>query len=184
MQNMILLLAENVPEGRVFGLDSQTLIQIGIQLLNGIFLAVVLAYILYNPVKEFLRKRTERIQGKIANADATMAKAKGLIVEYDEKIQEIDKERVEILENARSRASDETKSILQGAQEEAEVIKKRSLEGVAEDKKRLQEETRLYIIELASIMAEKYITENIDTKAQDKIFKETLAQLEDTQWQS
>ena len=54
-----------MPEERLFGLDSQTLIQIGIQLLNGIILAVALGYILYKPVKEFLHKRSEGIQNKI-----------------------------------------------------------------------------------------------------------------------
>src|SRR5699024_5024519 len=110
--------------------------------------------------------------------------ANDLIEEYDKKIKEIDQERIEILEKARLEAADEGKVILAEAQEEAQKVKQRSLESISEEKKRLQEESRLYIIELASLMAEKYITENIDSESQDRIFKETLAKLEDTQWQS
>lgn len=184
MHSMIVLLAQNVPEGRVFGLDMQTIVSIGIQLFNGIILAVILSYILYKPVKEFMRKRTEKIQGKINDADSTMAKANELITEYDQKIKDINKERIEILEAARLEAADESKIILAEARKEAQAVKERSLESVSKERKRLQEESRLYIIELASLMAKEYISESIDDSAQEKIFEETLARLEDTQWQS
>lgn len=184
MHSKIVLLAQAVPEGRVFGLDSQTIIQIGMQLLNGIILAIALSYILYKPVKEFLRKRAEGIQSKIDDTDATMAKAKELIAEYDTKIKEIDKERIEILEAARLKANDEGKIILEEAKQEANEMKRRSLDSIAAEKERLQQETRLYIIELAALMAQKHIVENIDNEAQDRIFEETLAEMEDAQWQS
>ncbi|NLZ39200.1 MAG: ATP synthase F0 subunit B [Firmicutes bacterium] len=180
----VVYLAQAAPEGRVFGLDFQTLLQIGIQLLNAIILAVALTFILYKPVKEFLRKRTEGIQSKIVEADETMAKANELIVEYEEKLKNIDKEREEILETARLKAAEESKIILEEARREAFEIKKRSLASVAEDKERLKEETRLYIIELASLMAEKFIKQSIDAEIQDKLFEEALAQLEETPWQN
>lgn len=178
-----MFLAQAVPEGRLFGLDTQTLISIGIQLFNGILLAVILGFILYIPVKEFMQKRSDRIQSKIDESDTTMNKANELIVEYDAKIKEINKERLEILENARTEAIDEMKIILEQAKKEAIEIKNRSLDSVLAEKKRLQEETRLHIIDLASVMAEKYISQTIDDETQDKIYEETLAQLEETQWQ-
>jgi F-type H+-transporting ATPase subunit b len=181
---MILLSAQAVPEGRVFGLDMQTLIGIGIQLFNGIILAVALSFILYKPVKEFLRNRADRIRSEINDADATMAKANELIAEYDRKIKNIDQERIEILEAARLKAVDESKRILEEARREASAIKKRSLETISENKKRLQEETRLYIVELASLMAQKYIAQNIDDETQDKLFEQAVAQLEEAQWQN
>lgn len=182
MHNIVVVMAQAMPEGRVFGLDFQTLISIAIQLLNGIVLAVALGFILYKPVKEFLQKRTERIQNKIDDSQATMAKANELIAEYEAKIKDIDRERVEILEAARLKAQEESKIILENAKEEVREIKQKALDSIAEDKKRLKEETRLYIIEIASLMAEKYIAQNIDNEAQDKLFEEALVQLEDSQW--
>ena len=146
MQSELMLLAQVLPEGRVFGLDSQTVISIGIQLFNGIFLAVVLRLILYKPVKEFMRKRSEGIRQKMNEADATMVKAQELISQYELKINEIEKERTEILEIARLKSIDEGKLILEDARREASEIKKRSSESVLADKKRLQEETRFHII--------------------------------------
>jgi F-type H+-transporting ATPase subunit b len=63
---------QTLPAGRVFGLDTQTLISIGIQLLNAIILALALTFILYKPVKRFLQKRTEMIQKKIDDSEAAM----------------------------------------------------------------------------------------------------------------
>lgn len=183
MHSMIIFLAQATPEGRVFGLDFQTLISIGIQLLNGIILAAALCYILYKPVKEFMRKRSERILSEMNDADKTMAKANELIAEYDRKLKEIDKERMDILEAARLKAADESKIILEETKREASKIKKRSQDSVAEDKKRLKEETRLYIIELASLIAKKYIAQNIDDETQGKLYEEAIAQLEEAQWQ-
>lgn len=182
MHGEIMFLVQNMPKGRVFGLDSQTLISIGIQLFNGIILAVVLGIIFYKPVKEFMRKRSEGIQRKFDDADTAMLKAKELITEYELKIKEIEKESAEVLETARLKAVDERKVILEGARQEADEIKKRSLDSILADKKRLQEETRLYIIEFASLMAEKYIIQKMDDETQNKIFEETLAQMEATQW--
>lgn len=183
MQNIVTLLAQTASEGRVFGLDFQTFVDICMQLLNALILAVALTFILYKPVKKFLDDRTERIQSKIANADETMARANELIAEYESKISEIDKERLEILEEARNKAADETKLILEEARREAREIKQRSLEIVEADKKRLLEETRVYIIETASLIAKKYIAQNIDDEAQNKIFEDMIAKLEDSQWQ-
>lgn len=184
MQSMIVFLAQAVPEGRVFGLDLQTLISIGIQLINGVILAVALYKILYKPVKEFMQKRTDRIKSQIDDADAAMVKANELIAEYDRKLKEIEKERAEILEAARLEAADESRKILEDAKREANEIKKRTMESISEAKRRLKEESRLYIIEVASLMAEKYIAQNIDEETQEKLFEEAIAQLEDAQWQN
>lgn len=181
MQNLIFL-AQAVPDGRVFGLDSQTLIQIGIQLLNAILLAAALGYLLYNPVKEFMQKRTDRIQKQMDDAEAAKARAEELIAEYKQKLSEIDREREEILEAARLRAAEERKVIIAEAKQEALEQKQRVSESIAAQKERLKEEARLYIIEAASLMAEKYIAQTIDDQIQDKLFAEALAQLEEAQW--
>ena len=184
MQNMMVFLAQKVPEGRVFGLDTQTLISIGIQLLNGVILAVALTYILYKPVKEFMGKRTEKIKKKIEDSEAAMAKANELIAEYDLKLKQIEEERIEIMETARQEATEENQRIIDEARKEAHEIKKKSLESVSEDRKRMQEEARLYIIELSTLMAQKYIANNIDDDTQERLFEEMIARLEDAQWKN
>ncbi|HHU50469.1 MAG TPA: ATP synthase F0 subunit B [Firmicutes bacterium] len=182
MLSMFVLAAPVAPEGRVFGLDAQTLIGVGIQLLNGIILAVALGFILYKPVKEFMQRRAEGIQSQMDNAEAMMAKANALVAEYERKIKNIDQERLELLEAVRQKAVEESKVILEEARKEAAALRRRSLERVAEDKKRLQEEARLHIIEVASLMAQKYLAQKIDEATEEQLFAEAIAQLEEAQW--
>lgn len=182
MYNKAMLLSTTVPDGRVFALDAQTMISVGIQLLNGIILAVALGFIFYKPLKNFMQNRTEKIQRQIDDADTKFAEAKELASEYDRKIKDIEKKRIEIIEDARIKADEEKRLILEEARQEAAEIKRRSSEKMLEEQKRLQEETRIHIIELSSIIAEKYISQAIVPEIQDRIFEETLAKMEDAKW--
>ena len=182
MQSMIIFLCLSVPEGRLFALDGQALISMGIQLLNGIILAVALGYILYKPIKKFMDNRTHKIQNKIEHSDSTMARANELIAEYESKIKNIDKEYERVLQEARIKAADERKIILADAHKEADRIKKRSIDGIEAEKERIRLETRPYIIELSTLMAENYIAQTIEKDEQEKIFDDALAQLEEAQW--
>lgn len=182
MQDMLIFLSQNIPEGRVFALDQQTLVQIGVQVLNGIILAVLLGIILYKPVKKFLDERSNKIKNKIDNSDSTMAKAQALIVEYESKVANIDKEYERVLEEARSEAVKEEDKILQEAREEANKIREESLESISREKDRIQQDARPYIIELATILAEKYVTVSLDKDEQERLFDEILSELEVSQW--
>lgn len=184
MNHAVIFLASAVPEGRVFGLDSQTLIQVGLHLLNGAILAIALTFILYKPVKDFMQRRSEKIRGEMEEAAAAMAKANALIAEYETRMARIQQERSEILEAARQQAEEEGRAILEDAQEEAGEVKKRALESIAEDKKRLWEEVRLQAIDLSCLIAERYVTVSMDDQAQKQYFDQVLAQLEETQWRS
>lgn len=182
MNNLLILSTQGLPEGRVFGLDAQTLVQIGLQLFNGIILAILLTYILYKPVKEFLQKRTERIQTSRDEAEKTMAKAKDLIAEYEAKLENIEQERLRILEKAQEEAHAQKTIIMAETKGEADKLKQQAIERIEADKKRLHQESRLQIIELSSLIAEKYLVKNLDTESQEKYMEEMIAQLEETSW--
>lgn len=184
MNKLLILSTQVVPEGRVFGLDSQTLIQIGFQLFNGILLAALLTFILYLPVKTFMQKRTERIQNSRDEAENTMVKATELIAKYEMKLEEIERERAELMEEAREEANAQRTLIMEEAQSEADKMKQQAIKKVTADKKRLQEEARLQIIELSSFLAEKYLVKNMDAESQEKYTEDMIAQLEETSWTS
>ncbi len=183
-QNYLLLAAQSVPEGRVFGLNIQTLTDIGLQLLNGIILAAALTVILYNPVKEFLQERSNRIQGQIDESEETMEEAESLIEEYDNKIESIEAERVFVLKEARNQAEKEGSEIKKEAEIEANRALERAKEGIEADKKRLQDESRTYIIEAATLISERYVAENMSEEDQDKAFGKALSELEESTWHS
>ncbi|MDD3766400.1 MAG: ATP synthase F0 subunit B [Eubacteriales bacterium] len=179
--NLASMLSE-VPAGRVFGLDQQMFISIAIQLFNTGVLAVALGFILYRPVQKFMRERSERIKKQFSDASEKMAKSDMLRAEYEKKLKQIDIEREKILEAAKADAVERSKQILEEAKAEAASIKKRTEESILHEKERLKEETETYIIELASLMAEKFIKQSIDSETQEKLFNEAMAQLEESTW--
>ena len=175
---------ETIPDGRVFGLDRQTLISIGIQLFNACFLAVALSFILYRPVSDFIRKRAERIRAQFSRAEEDIASASELKTRYEKKLEDIEQERAEILESARRLAVEKSRRILNEAEKEATAVRARAAADLQRERERVNEEMRLYIIELSSIMAGKFMANAIDGDTQDRLFAEATAELEKAVWLS
>ena len=177
-------LAAAVPEGRLFGLDQQTLVQFGINLFNVILLAIILAKLLYNPFRNMLHKRTERIRGQIEHAAGEMAKANEIKLEYEQKCEEIEREQEVILENARRIATETGRMIITEAKREADAIKARATANIELERERAREEMRLAIIDISKAMAEMYLRRAIDDGDHDRFFAEAMTELEDASWRN
>jgi F-type H+-transporting ATPase subunit b len=172
------------PEGRLFGLDQQVLISVGIQLFNACLLAVALAYILYKPVRKFMRKRADGIQAQFTSAEEEMAKANELKALCEQRAADIERERMGILEAAHASAAERKERMRDEALREISVMKERAEKEMRIERERVNEEIRLYIIEVASLMAEKFVTRSMDEDAQNRLFDEALADLESAIWQN
>ena len=171
---------ENIPGGRVFGLDQQTLIQIGIQLFNISLLAFLMARFLYNPVRDFMRKRSEGIKAQLERAKEDESIANELKAQYEKKIKDINLERDEILDTARKLASEKSGRVLAEAKSEAEAIRARAAMDVETERERIKDEMKQTIIDVSSVMAEKYVTLalDMDKSIHDRLFAEAMAELE------
>lgn len=183
MNHYILLLTQ-ASEGRLFGLDQQTVIQIGIQLLNAIILAVALTFILYKPVKRFMQQRTERIDSDIKNAEEKLAQANVTIASYEEKLAGIEQERTKLLAEAEASAQERRAAIIAQAKQEAETIKEQQLQRAYDDSRRIKEEMRAQVIDFSALIAEKFIEGEIDDESQDAYFDRVTAAMEDRSWPS
>jgi len=172
----------SVPDGRPFGLDTQTLVAIVANLVNVGILAFVLSRMLYKPVREILRKRTERIQGQLAQAAEDMEKAAELRSQYEQKIGEVQREREEILGEARKLAAESSQRLLAEARKDADAIRSRASANVDMEWERAESEMRNAIIEVSAVMAEKFVKLAINKETHDKLFDETMAGLEGTSW--
>ena len=72
----------------------------------------------------------------------------------------------------------------QKAKEEAARIIRRANEEAELEKKRVMDEMKQEMIEIASMMAGKVVAASIDTTIQDALVEETLKEMGDTTWQS
>ena len=164
--------------GRVFGLDQDTLIEIGIYLINAIIFAVALTYFLYKPVKKFMAKRADGIKTLMDGAADSAAQAEGLKALYEQKLHDVEGERLKILESAHELAAEKSRKLLRESESEAAGMKERAAAEIRAERERAAEEIRVHIIDVASAMAEKFMIRAIDGEARDRLFDEALAELE------
>ena len=176
------ILLAATPPGRVFGMDAQTILQALAHLINLGILAFIMAKLLYKPVRKIMSKRTEKIQGQIAQAEEDMAKAVELKLQYEQKIEEVQQERDDILNEARKLASETSQRLISEAKKEAEALKERATANVELEWERAEAEMKTAIIEISSVMAEKFITLAMNKDTQDKIYEETMADLGRMTW--
>lgn len=176
------ILLAAAPPGRVFGMDGQTFLQALAHLINLGILAFIMAKLLYKPVRNIMRKRTERIQGQITQAEEEMAKATELKLLYEQKIEEVQQERDEILGEARKLAAETSRRLISEAKKEADAIKERASANIELEWERAESEMRTAIIDISSVMAEKFVMLAINKETQDKLFDETMADLEGMPW--
>ena len=178
----MLSVADELPPPAIFRLDAQTLIDIGVNFFNIAVLAALLGFILYKPIRKALQNRTDRIQGELEHAAKEMADATELKLLYEEKLQEIDREREEILAQARKTATDAGRRIIDEAKQDADSIKERANASVDAEWQRAQNEMRTAIIDVSAMMSEKFVKLAINKETHDNIFNETMADLEDMTW--
>ena len=168
----------------MFGLDFQTLLGIVANVFNVSLLAVVLWWLLYKPVRDFMRKRSERIKGQLDGAAEERAKANELKLLYDQKIRGAEQEREEILDEARRLAAEMSRQMLAEAKKEADAVRERAQANVEMEWDRAQAQMKLSIIDVSAAMTEKFVSLAINKDTHDKLFAETMAELEDMSWRS
>lgn len=168
----------------IISLDKALLGDILIQLCNTLILCFILFKLLYNPVLNFLNNRRERIENEISDAQQMLKSAEELKAQYEEKLKNIEKEKMVILENANKYATDRQNQIISEAKQEANVIKNRALDEIAKAGEKAKDDVKNQIIEVSSVMAGKFIAKNMTAEEGEKLFDETLKDLEETLWQN
>ena len=176
------LVLSSLSDAPPFGMDMDTVVSAGANLINVGVLALVLAVLLYRPVRDILRKRTERIQGQMSQAEDDMAKAAELRLEYEQKLDEVLREREEILGQARKSAAETSRRLIAEAKKEADALKERATENVKMEWERAESEMRTAIIDVSALLTEKFVSLAINKETHDRLFAKTMADLEVVQW--
>ena len=182
MLDTSLFLLSALPDGRVFALDQQTLVQIGANILNLLILAAVLTWLLHKPVRKFMAKRTERITSQIEAAALEAQKAEELRAEYELKLAEIASEREEILDKARKLAGENSKQILAAAKAEAQSIQERATAEIEHERENVRAQMKQVIIEVSTEMTEKILQASVNEQIYERMFEQTLSEMEQTKW--
>ncbi len=169
---------------RLFSLDAQFLFDTIVLALSMLVLFTLLSYILFNPVRDMLEKRRQRVADEQETAKRERQEAVAYKEEYEQKLKEIKKEAEEILSEARKKAMKNEAKIVAEAKEEAARIMERANAEIELEKKHALDDMKQEMIAIASLMAQKVVAASIDTKVQEGLIEETLKEMGEQTWQS
>lgn len=170
---------EALPEGTMIAFDKNLLINMGVQMFNVILLVAALAFILYKPVKRFMAERSQRIADEIEAAQKDREDALELKEQYERLIADIEKERDEILHQAYKKAMEKSDQMLFDARREAESIHSRALAELETERQNMDDELRRQMIEIATLMAGRFVEVSIDRETQDRLIENALTEWEE-----
>lgn len=185
LSNMFIVAAESVDGvDRLFGLDLQLLFDSAIELLAIFVLFLFLSKLLFNPVRELLNKRKEGIRASMDAAAKDKEEAARLRTEYAGKISDINKEAESILSESRKKALKKENEIIDEAKAEAARTLERANKEIELEKSKVRDEVKKEMIQVASLMAGKFVTASLDDKTQKELVDETLKEMGDETWQN
>ena len=169
---------------RLFTLDAQFLFDAVVLALSMLVLFTALSYLLFNPVRDMLEKRKQRVVDDQETAKREKAEAIAFKEEYDLKLKQVEKEAEAILSEARKKAKQNEMKIVADAKEEAARIIARANTEIELEKKRALDDMKQEMISIAAMMAEKVVAASIDTNVQESLIDETLKEMGEGTWQS
>ncbi len=169
---------------RLFGLDAQTLFDAAVLCIDMFILFFFLSYKMFNPVRDLLNRRKEKIENDRKQAETDKLQAAKLREEYEARLKEIDKEAENILSETRQKALKNQDRITNEAKEEAGRIIAHAKSEAELEKKKVTDEVKREIIEVATLMAGKVAKASVDQKTQEALVDETLREIGDSTWLS
>lgn len=171
-------------DGHIFELSQQLVNDLLIQGIAIAILFLFLSNVLFEPVQKVLNNRREKIKQDIESATKDKEDAATLKAEYDEKLKSVDKEKEEILANARRAAQKKEAEIIEEAHAEATRIMNRAKQEIELEKAKVSDDMRKEIVRVATAMAAKIIEQQIDESKQDALIEDTLKEMGGSTWLS
>ena len=131
--------------------------QILLHLGNFALLSLGLYLLLYKPVKSFMDKRAEAIEKQAEEAKSKFNEAQALKLEYENRLEDADKEAQDIKSKASEQAQSAADAKLKDAEKQKEKIISDAKAAAQRQIEKVLEESKQEIIELAAQMAEKVL---------------------------
>lgn len=142
----------------------------------------ILGKLLFKPVQKILEKRHETIAGQISQAQQDQDAAKNLREEYEAKLATIAEERDQILADAYKAAKKRESVIIEEAREEAQLMKERAEKDIELERAQAKDELRKEAVQMAVLMAQKFVTASIQEQDHSALIDEALAGMEGADW--
>lgn len=175
-------LLTSTPDDFVIMFAPETIPQIALHLITALALFFILGKLLFNPVRDILEKRKDEIADEYKRIEEDTEAVATLKSEYEGKLANINKEADQILAHARKRAIEREDEIVKEAKDEADRLMKRAHLEIEREKEMKKDEMRREIIEVATVMASKFVAASISEEQKNTLVKETITGMGDSTW--
>lgn len=169
---------------RLFAFDAQFIQDVIIMGINLFILFFALSYLIFNPARNVMNKRRERIASDIETAKKEKEDAIALKTDYEDKLININQEAEDILNAARKKALKQEEEILARAKAEAALVMARANTEIELEKKKAVDGMKQEMITIASMMAGKVVSASMNAQIQDELVDETLNEIGNETWQN
>lgn len=135
----------------------------------------------WDPIVETLQNREEKIQNDVTTAEEEREKAEQLRQERQEELNEAHAEAREIVENGREKGEEERERIIEEARDEADSMIDEAEDQIEREKREAFQKVEGEIGELALILTEKLLREEIDEEDHRRIVDEFMDKVDETE---
>ncbi len=162
-------------ESWLIRIDAELLKQALIQLITFLLYFVVIKKFFYDKINGIIQQRKEMVAASLNDAKAADDKAEQLEKEYEQRVGEIENERVEIIKKAAEDAQQVKERIVSEAREQANAIIESASKEVEAQKAKAQEEFKDAIVEMTMDAAEKVVGKSLSKEDHLSLINESIS---------
>lgn len=141
------------------------------QLINFLILVALLRWLLYGPIVRAMRRREERIAGRLQEASQKRKDAEETIELYEQKGRELDQQREELFEKAHQEAAQERQKLLGQARKEVEQKHEQWRKEYDRERKDLMADLRWEVGKLSLEVAQHTLRQLADAELEKRMFE-------------
>lgn len=149
-----------------------------VQFINFFILVAILAKFAFKPLVGVMEARRKKIEGDLANAQATLDSAKATKKEYEAQLANARKEAQAIVEKAAQLAEWNTQAQIKELKEQLVREKEEARNEIAREQAKAMEKMREDMISLSMAIAGKIVAKNMDSQANVDLVKEAIEKLD------
>lgn len=138
-----------------------SIVEMLLHILNIVILFFFLRWLLYKPVMKFMNNRSDEVQKQIDEAAQMQTDAEKMKSEYDEMMANAHDLAAQIINQGKTIADDQSKQIIDDAEEQAKEIRARTRRNIEQQKKQAILDMRQEVTKIAVQIAEKVLEREV-----------------------
>lgn len=166
-------------EAKFLDVISVNLWQMLISIANLLLLFLILKHFLFRPVQRVLADRGAQVEKLYSDAGEAKAEAEAARAEYTLRLQNAESEAEQVLRRATARANERGEEIEREARAEADALRRRAAEEIAQEKKKALNDIKDDISGISIEIAEQVVGREIRAEDHRRLVDSFIGELEE-----